>query len=124
MKKLLSLVLVAVLVLAMCPALAEEKPVIRALWTKGANSMPIAEMKVVTDVEEIAGIDFEVIEVPEEGAGEKINLMINTGDLPDVFMEGISKETIITYMGQDVFVPITDYITPEIMPNLHRIITV
>jgi len=123
MKKLLSLALVVVLVLAMCPAYAEETPVIRALWTKAANSMPIAEMKIVKDVEEIAGVKFDVIEVPEEGSGEKINLMINTGDLPDVFMEGISKETIITYQGQDVFVPITDYITPEIMPNLYRIIT-
>lgn len=123
MKKLLSLALVALMVLSMCPALAEETPVIRALWTKSASSMPIADMKVVTDVEEIAGIKFDVIEVPEEGAAEKINLMINTGDLPDVFMEGISQYYITTYYGQDIFVPITEYITPEIMPNLHRIIT-
>lgn len=123
MKKLLSLALVALMVLAMCPALAEETPVIRALWTKSASSMPIADMKVVKDVEEIAGIKFDIIEVPEEGAAEKINLMINTGDLPDVFMEGIDQSYITTYYGQDVFVPITQYITPEIMPNLYRIIT-
>ena len=38
-------------------------------------------------------------------------------------MEGIDQSYITTYYGQDVFVPITEYVTPEIMPNLYRIIT-
>ena len=123
MKKLLSLVLICLMALTLVPAMAEEeRPVIRAVWTKNAMAMPIEEMKVVTDVEELCGIEFEVIEVPAEGASEKINLMINSGDLPDVFMNGIDANTIITYQGQDIFVPVTDYITPEIMPNLYSVL--
>lgn len=101
---------------------AEEKKSLSVLFTKNAISMPIEEMKTITDTEELCNVDLEVIEVPDEGASEKINLMINTGDLPDVFMEGVDQNTIVTYQGQDVFIPVTEYITPEIMPNLYSIL--
>lgn len=125
MKKLVSLVLTVLLALTMtvtCALAEEEKPTIRVLYTKNAMAMPISEMKVVTDVEEICNVNFDVVEVPADGASEKINLMINSGDLPDVFMQGIDANTIINYSGQDVFVPVTDYITPEIMPNLSKVL--
>lgn len=100
----------------------DEKKSLSVLFTKNAISMPIEEMKTIKDTEDICNVDLEIIEVPDEGADEKINLMINTGDLPDVFMEGVSSSTILNYKGQDVFVPVTDYITPEIMPNLYKIL--
>ena len=99
-----------------------DRKSISVLYTKNAISMPIAEMKVITDTEEQCNVDLEVIEVPDEGADEKISLMINTGDLPDVFMEGVSASTILNYQGQDVFIPVTEYITPELMPNLYSIL--
>ena len=104
MKKLVSLVLAVALVLMMtvtCAMAEEEKPTIRVLFTKNAMAMPISEMKVVTDVEEICGVNFDVIEVPADGASEKINLMINSGDLPDVFMQGIDANTIIKMCIRD-----------------------
>lgn len=100
----------------------DGKKSLSVLYTKNAISMPIEEMKTIKDTEELCNVDLEVIEVPDEGADEKINLMINTGDLPDVFMEGVSSSTILNYQDQDVFVPVTDYITPEIMPNLYSIL--
>lgn len=123
MKKLLSLLLVGLLVLAMCPAFAEEEvPNLRVLFVKNAISIPIEEMKVVTDVEELCNVNIEVIEVPSEGSGEKINLMINTGDLPDVFFNGIGRSTVINYAGQDVFIPVTQYINDDVMPNLNKVL--
>ncbi len=101
---------------------SDEKKSLSLLFTKNAISMPIKEMKTITDTEELCNVDLEIIEVPDEGADEKINLMINTGDLPDVFMEGVSASTILNYQGQDVFIPVTEYITPEIMPNLYSIL--
>ena len=95
MKKLVSLVLAVLLALTMtvtCALAEEEKPTIRVLYTKNAMAMPISEMKVVTDVEEICNVNFDVVEVPADGASEKINLMINSGDLPDVFMQGIDHQ--------------------------------
>ena len=101
---------------------SDERKSISLLFTKNAISMPIKEMKTITDTEELCNVDLEIIEVPDEGADEKISLMINTGDLPDVFMEGVSASTILNYQGQDVFIPVTEYITPEIMPNLYSIL--
>lgn len=126
MKKLLVLVLAVAMLGTMCSfALAEDKdvPVIRALWTKQATSMPVAEMKVVKDVEKLCGIKFDVVEVPEEGSGEKINLMISSGDLPDMFMEGIDTKMVINYQDQGVFLPITKYVNEETMPNFYKILT-
>lgn len=122
MKRLLELMLVLLLVLSVCPAMAEETPVFTVAVVKSAISIPVSEMKVITDVEELCGIKMDIIEIPDEGAGEKINLMINSGDLPDIFLNGLSKSTIINYMDQDVFTPVTQYINADVMPNLTKVL--
>ena len=122
MKKLLCLLLVGMLTLALCPALAEETPTLTVAVVKSAISIPVSEMKVITDVEELCNVKMDIIEIPDEGAGEKINLMINSYDLPDIFLNGLSKSTVINYQDQDVFVPVTQYINDEVMPNLNKVL--
>lgn len=123
MKKFLCLLLVVLMAAAMCPVFAEEDvPTLRVLSVKNAISIPVEEMKVITDVEELLNVNLEIIEVPDEGSGEKINLMINTGDLPDVFFNGMSASMISNYADQDVFIPVTEYINAETMPNLTRVL--
>lgn len=131
MKKLVSLIVSLALALTVgASALAVSYPLIaegeeltmKVLWTKSATAMPIAEMKVVKDVQEISGVRFDVVEVPGDGADEKINLMISSGDLPDIFMNGVSASTVINYQDQEVFIPVTQYINEQTMPNLTRIL--
>ena len=121
MKKLLCLILVALLALAL-PAMAEETPVLTMAVVKSAISIPVSEMKVITDVEELCGVKLDIIEIPQEGSGEKVNLMINSGDLPDIFLNCVSKSTIINYEGQEVFIPVTQYINDDVMPNLNKVL--
>jgi len=120
--------LLALLVAA--PALAEvsyplvkdgEEVTLNVVWGKAATSKPIAEMKVVQDVQAISGVKLNVIEIADDGFGEKRNLMIASGDLPDVFMEGIGAKEIINYKDQDVFIPVTNLIESS-MPNLKGIL--
>ncbi len=123
MKKLLCLILAALLALSVLPAaVAEDTPTLSVAVVKSAISIPVAEMKVITDVEALLGIKMDIIEIPEEGSGEKINLMINAGDLPDVFLNGLSKSTVVNYMDQEVFIPVTDYINADVMPNLTKVL--
>ncbi len=124
MKKLVSMCLAVVMLLAMgVTAHADEPTTIRAVWTKAATAMPIAEMKVVTDVEEQFNVKFDIIEVPSEGSNEKINLMISSNDLPDIFMDGLNMNIINNYKDQGVFQPLTQYINAETMPNLYKVLT-
>jgi putative aldouronate transport system substrate-binding protein len=91
------------------------------VWGKAATSKPIADMKVVKDVQDISGVKLNVIEIADDGFDEKRNLMIASGDLPDIFMEGIGTKEIINYKDQGIFIPVTKLID-NYMPNLKKIL--
>ena len=107
MKKVFAVLLALSLTLGMAlSSLAEvtyplvkdgEEITFDVVWGKAATSKPIAEMKVVKDVQEISGVNFNVIEISDDGFDEKRNLMIASGDLPDIFMEGIGTKEIVNY---------------------------
>ncbi|MDR3120437.1 MAG: extracellular solute-binding protein [Clostridiales bacterium] len=63
------------------------------------------------------GLVFDWIRIPEEGQTEKLNLMIASRDLPDVFWNGVSESMVVQYMDQDVFLP-TEDLTEKYMPRL------
>ncbi len=92
------------------------------VWIKQPLAKPIAEMKVVMDVQDISGFTFNITEVAAEGSAEKINLLIASGDLPDVFMQGTGISEVTRYKDQNIFQPITDFINDEDMPNLNAIL--
>ena len=48
------------------------------------------------------GIDLNWVGIPEAGFTEKINLMLASGDLPDMIWKGVSTSVISQYMGQDL----------------------
>ncbi len=98
-----------------------DQIVFRTVYSKNVLAMPIADMKVVKDVQEISGIKLEVIEIPSDGFGEKKNLMLASGDIPDIFMQGVGVEDIQKYRDQNIFKPITSLIDTN-MPNLAKIL--
>ncbi|MCL2832239.1 MAG: hypothetical protein FWD78_03630 [Treponema sp.] len=53
---------------------------------------------------------------------ETKNLMFASGDLPDIWMDGLNTYDIVNYgMGEKLIMPITDYINPKLMPLLNGI---
>ena len=70
------------------------------------------------------GLNFEWQSIPADGATEKINLMLASGDeLPDVFWnfgDGKSSSTVISVLDQDVFMP-TEDLMAEFCPTLMQI---
>ena len=79
------------------------------------------DLEMVKKLAEITGVEFEWQEIPSDGSGEKLNLMLSSGaDLPDAFWNNISGVMVAQYMGQDVFLP-TEELVENYMPNLTKI---
>ena len=58
-----------------------------------------------------------------DSLGEQVNIRIAGGTLPDAFMGvGFSNLDIAEYGSDGTFIDLTPYITPEIMPNLSKIL--
>lgn len=77
----------------------------------------LAQAQLIT---EQTGIPINWVGVPESGYSEKVNLMLASRDLPDMFWKGISAATITQYIGQDVFLPTTELID-QYAPNITEI---
>lgn len=74
---------------------------------------------------EDTGVEFDWQAIPSEGAQEKINLMLASGDdLPDAFWnfgDGKSGNIVVQYADQDIFLP-TEGLINDYMPNLKKIL--
>jgi len=74
---------------------------------------------------EDTGVEFDWQPIPGEGAQEKINLMLASGEeLPDAFWnfgDGKSGNIVVQYANQGVFTPTEDLIN-NYAPNLKRIL--
>ena len=58
-----------------------------------------------------------------ESLGEQVNIRIAGGDWPDAFQGvGFSNYDLMKYGADGTFLDLTPYITPEIMPNLSKIL--
>ena len=85
----------------------------------------VAELDMVKKWTEDTGIAFEWQPIPSEGAQEKINLMLASGEeLPDVFWnfgDGKSGNIVVQYADQGIFTPTEDLIN-NYVPSLKKIL--
>lgn len=108
------------------PAAFEEKyGRISVLIVNNADrTVPVGDLLMVKRWAEDTGITFDWQPIPSDGAQEKINLMLASGEeLPDVFWnfgDGRSTSTVVTYLDQDVFTPTEDLIK-AFCPSLVKI---
>lgn len=107
-------------------AFEEKYGKLTMLTNKPADrTIPTAELAMVQKWTEDTGIEFDWMEVPDEGYIEKINLLLAGGDeLPDAFWNlggGRSGDTVVQYADQDVFLETEDIIN-NYMPNLKKIL--
>lgn len=109
------------------PAAFEEKyGKISMLFINSADRVvPVGELAMVQKWAEDTGVEFDWQSIPNEGAQEKINLMLASGeDLPDAFWnfgDGKSGNIVVQYADQDVFLP-TEGLINDYMPNLKKIL--
>lgn len=88
----------------------------------------------VVDVKDLAmcqkwfedtGVEFDWQAIPGEGAQEKINLLLASGEeLPDVFWnfgDGKSGNIVVQYADQDIFIP-TEGLINDYMPNVKKVL--
>ena len=83
------------------------------------------ELAMVKKWAEDTGVEFDWKPIPGEGAQEKINLMLASGDdLPDVFWnfgDGKSENIVVQYADQDIFIP-TENLINNYMPSVKKIL--
>lgn len=109
------------------PAAFEEKyGKISALIVNTADRVvPVEDLEMCKVWFEDTGVEFDWQAIPSEGAQEKINLMLASGEeLPDVFWnfgDGKSGNIVVQYADQDIFLP-TEGLINEYMPNLKKIL--
>lgn len=90
-----------------------------------SRTVPVDELAMVKRWEADTGVRFDWQVIPADGAQEKINLMLTSGDeLPDAFWnfgDGKSTTIVVNALGQDVFVP-TEELIAEYMPTLTKVL--
>ncbi len=68
-------------------------------------------------------LSIDWLDWPAAVAGEKINLAMNSGEYPDAMIGTwlLSTQDTANYAGQEIIVPLEDYITEELTPNLYAL---
>ncbi|SHO53246.1 extracellular solute-binding protein [Anaerocolumna xylanovorans] len=89
------------------------------------RTVPVGELAMCKKWFEDTGVEFDWQSIPQEGAQEKINLMLASGEeLPDVFWnfgDGKSGNIVVQYADQDIFLPTENLINND-MPHLKKIL--
>ncbi len=102
--------------------LVEEKTEL-TFWTPRSTSPNLEDFDTNAStliMEQLTNVHINWIQVPEGERVTEFNLSIAQGNYPDAYMGPLSTDDILTYAG-DVFIPIEQWITPAITPNLCRI---
>ncbi|MFS0723849.1 extracellular solute-binding protein [Paenibacillus sp. 1P07SE] len=85
------------------------------------NAPETEKLKFFQRMEQDTNIQFNINAIPTTALLEKKNLLLASGDYPDVFFKmGITPEDEIVYGQQGIFIPLEDLIA-EYAPNLSRI---
>lgn len=131
--RILSLVLALMLVFAMSNVasaatfnaegypIVDEKVTLRVMMTSRAE-MPsdLNVQDIHKKAEEIMNVHIEWIQVPADAWEEKKNLMLATGDLPDIIESHIQDSDLTRYGPEGVFLDLTDLL--QYAPNFNAII--
>lgn len=114
MKKLLALVLAAVMALSIVPiALADDVPTLSicsADNTFGLSTDPDLQQAVVSMLEEKCGVKLEAIIPPIGSYNDKLETMMAGGDVPDVFSISQAMTRLPNYVAREQTMELNDLI--------------
>lgn len=120
MKKFLSILLAAMMLLSLCSAaLAEEPVTLKVLVQLHELTKDPAEIGVFKQIQEMTNTKFEWT-VVRSGWNEKKATMLASGDLPDIILsKGIEDADIA--QNPEYFVALNEYLDAGKMPNLSAV---
>ncbi len=120
MKKLLSLCLVLLMVLAVVPcATAEEAPQVFTLFgATDVNDGPWKDMYMFKKIEQMFNIQLDITEISDSIWQEKIAVAFATDEYPDFFLGGLTTTDIQTYGSQGILIDLKDHINQTNTPNI------
>lgn len=82
---------------------------------------PAKDLEMWKELEERTGVHLELEEIPNSNYNEKVNLMISSNDLPDIFLKSIGEIT-SKYYNTGLFLPLEDMIE-QWAPNLQTVLS-
>jgi putative aldouronate transport system substrate-binding protein len=92
-----------------------------ATFIKGAYHGDPNDMVLYKDLEKEANVKVNWLVIPETNWNERKNILINSGDMPDVFyMNTYSSDEVDRYGRQGLFLDLTDPIK-QYAPNLQKV---
>lgn len=100
-----------------------EGPVdITIMAVRDDSYTPWSETTMIHEIEEECKdlVNITWIDLPASMKTEKLNLAFSGGDYPDLVMGSwaIEGSNVVDYANQGILLPMDEYMTPEIMPNL------
>lgn len=124
MKKLLSILVMLAMVLSFAAASAEsivtpagQLPIVTEPYTlrvavpTDAKVENIKETKLTKWLEEKTGITLEFIELSTSDTATQVNMMMNSGDLPDVFLGyDFPYDALCSYVDAGLILPVDEYV--------------
>src|SRR5690625_2496434 len=88
---------------------------------KDPRALPIEEMHWYKKYSEVAPkIDLQWIELAGAAVNERVNLMLGSDQLPDVFLGTLNTNQVMNHKEQ--LMTIDDYINPETMPYFSEVL--
>ena len=75
------------------------------------QSIPLNDMQIIKNVTETTNVPIEWVSAMSADLTQKVNLLFASGDLPDVFLDGLDMETAYNYGTQELILPLDDLIT-------------
>lgn len=88
-------------------------------YPKKASTASYETLPYFQKIEEMTGIEVEWIGWPEENAKEKMQLAFASGELPDLIINVLQPDDVVTFAEQGLIVAIDDKL--ESAPNLTKI---
>lgn len=123
MKKVFSLLLVMAMLLSIAPAFAETPAELEVfVGTETYTPSDINSMQLYQKAEAATGIHINWVTVAGTSYSDKLGTLLATDDLPEVIFGKVSATQLVQYGEAGSFIPMEDLITPELMPNLCKIL--
>lgn len=88
-----------------------------AVVKSNLSKVDIAQKEVIKDLESKTNIKVEWQEIPEDVAQEKVNLMLASGDLPDVLIGLVQEDQLAANYESGMFLALNDLL-PQWAPNI------
>jgi putative aldouronate transport system substrate-binding protein len=76
------------------------------LMSKSPMNSSFESMELLKELQRVTGVTLKIIEIPESSFAEQKNLMLASGDVPDVFMSGIGDAEQVRYGPAGLLVPL------------------